>query len=346
MDENPKSTSSSTAIIPSGSLLEKSTPESGDSMNSAAVISPETLALIEQALSPETLRAYRADVDRFNLWRLESGFREFSPEVVADWVASQHSAGYKISSITRGLSALKCLYPWTGEATRDPIVRLALKGARRGQIDRQVAKARPVTPDELERMCDVWPQTTTIGLRNRAILRLGWLCAARISELLSLHVSDLEWTAEGVAVLIRRSKTDKDGIGALIGVPHCEWLGEVRAWWERSKWLQQTFDAILFPRFRRGPDQIQASIVARRKLSARAARDMVYLSATRAGLSDVSPHSLRSGLITFAASIGVPERLIAAHSRHASIKVLRGYIHRGSIWKDNALDLVVRRLDG
>jgi integrase len=73
---------------------------------------------------------------------------------------------------------------------------------------------------------------------------------------------------------------------------------------------------------------------------------MVYLSATRAGLADVSPHSLRSGLITFAASIGVPERLLAAHSRHASIKVLRGYIHRGSIWKDNALDLVVRRLDG
>jgi len=71
---------------------------------------------------------------------------------------------------------------------------------------------------------------------------------------------------------------------------------------------------------------------------------MVDYSARKAGLTRISPHSFRSGLITFAASIGVPERLIAAHSRHASVRVLRGYIHRGSIWQDNALDLVVRRL--
>jgi integrase len=337
-----------------GSLLEKSILESGGSMSLPAVsevISPELIDLINASLSPETIRCYQTDCRRFREW-LDETYRGANPEIVtqdriAQWITWMHGKGYRYSSITRGLSALQAFYPDLSPVISTAMVRAALRGARRQQAEdgRVTVRAKPVSPDELERMCSVWTVSSTRGLRNRAIMRLGWLCAARISEICALRIWDLEWTDEGLAVLIRRSKTDQDGEGVAIGIPRCDWLSEIRGWFERSKFLQKSFNPPLFPRFRRGPDQYQASILERPSLSVRGARDMVDYSARKAGLTGISPHSFRAGLITFAASIGVPERLIAAHSRHSTMRVLRGYIRRGSIWQDNALDLVVRRLN-
>ena len=52
--------------------------------------------------------------------------------------------------------------------------------------------------------------TSLRGLRNRAIVLLGFSGAFRRSELVALDIADIEWTAEGALVLIRRSKTDQD----------------------------------------------------------------------------------------------------------------------------------------
>jgi site-specific recombinase XerD len=49
------------------------------------------------------------------------------------------------------------------------------------------------------------------GLRDRAILLLGFAGALRGSELVALNVEDLEETAEGLLVTIRRSKTSSGG---------------------------------------------------------------------------------------------------------------------------------------
>ena len=342
-----------------GSLPERFTSESGGSTSLAesevikhlgATLHPDLIDPINASLSPETIRCYRKDCEVFRHW-LNDTYRDENPETVtqdrvAQWVAWMHGKGYRSSSITRGLSALQAFYPDMSTVISSAMVRAALRGARRQQAEdgRVTVRARPVSPEELERLCSVWTVSSTRGLRNRAIMRLGWLCAARISEICALRISDLEWTSEGLAVLIRRSKTDQGGEGVAIGIPRCDWLVEIRGWFERARFLQKNFNPPLFPRFRRGPDQYQSSIFERPPLSVRGARDMVDYSARKAGLTRISPHSFRSGLITFAASIGVPERLIAAHSRHASVRVLRGYIHRGSIWQDNALDLVVRRL--
>lgn len=58
-----------------------------------------------------------------------------------------------------------------------------------------------------------------MGLRDRAALLLGFAAALRRSELVAIDVADLHFTRRGVAVTIRRSKTDPQGEGAVIGVP-------------------------------------------------------------------------------------------------------------------------------
>jgi hypothetical protein len=56
------------------------------------------------------------------------------------------------------------------------------------------------------------------GLRDRAILLLGFAGAFWRSELVALDVTDLEFCDGGMRVHIRRSKTDQEGAGDTIAI--------------------------------------------------------------------------------------------------------------------------------
>ena len=56
------------------------------------------------------------------------------------------------------------------------------------------------------------------GLRDRALLLLGFAGAFRRSELVALDLADLEFCSGGVRVIIRKSKTDQEGLGATIAI--------------------------------------------------------------------------------------------------------------------------------
>jgi integrase len=55
---------------------------------------------------------------------------------------------------------------------------------------------------------------------DRALLLLGFAGALRRSELVALDVADLESDADGVRIIIRRSKTDQEGAGDFVPIPN------------------------------------------------------------------------------------------------------------------------------
>jgi len=71
------------------------------------------------------------------------------------------------------------------------------------------------------------------GLRDRALLLLGFAGAFRRSELVALDISDLQFCDAGLRVTIRKSKTDQEGLGATIAITRgstaCP-VDAVRAW--------------------------------------------------------------------------------------------------------------------
>ena len=71
------------------------------------------------------------------------------------------------------------------------------------------------------------------GLRDRALLLLGFAGAFRRSELVALNIADLEFCDGGLRVSIRKSKTDQEGQGATIAIARgsiaCP-VDAVRAW--------------------------------------------------------------------------------------------------------------------
>jgi hypothetical protein len=84
----------------------------------------------------------------------------------------------------------------------------------------RVRKAAPVTTAALRAMTDTLDRNSLVGIRDTALLVLGFTLGARRSELAALDIADLSFAAEGVQVEVRTSKTDRDSRGRTAAMPY------------------------------------------------------------------------------------------------------------------------------
>jgi integrase len=75
-----------------------------------------------------------------------------------------------------------------------------------------------VRRDEMWSMLAALPADAR-GVRDRALLLVGFGGALRRSELVALDVEDIEFSDRGLTLNIRRSKTDQEARGCKVGVP-------------------------------------------------------------------------------------------------------------------------------
>jgi site-specific recombinase XerD len=289
---------------------------------------------IAQQIAPATLKAYRTDARMFAEWCAERGVPALpaSPETVATYLSAIATEGAKFSTVRRRVAAIKFAHETDDREspTSSRLVRATLAGIRRTIGVAQVKKA-PATAGRLVEMIRLCP-TTLPGMRDRAMLLLGFAGAFRRSELVALRVEDLQEAAGGLRVTIRRSKTDQDGAGQEIAVArgdvHCPVLA-VKAWMQAAG----IAEGYVFRPFARN------GRVLERPLSDRAVANLVKAYASRAGFraDDFSGHSLRAGAVTTAAESGAPLLKMAELSRHKSLEVLKGYVRSADLFKNHAL---------
>jgi site-specific recombinase XerD len=169
------------------------------------------------------------------------------------------------------------------------------------------------------------------GLRDRALLLIGFGGALRRSELVALDVADIEETETGLLVMIRRSKTDPEGQGATIGIARGDVAYPVKA---LRAWLAAA-GIEAGPIFR--PIDMAGTVRASR-LTCRSVANIVKAYAERAGLDPAvfSGHSLRAGFLTSAAGKGASIFKMMDVSRHKSVDTLRGYVRDAELFKDHA----------
>jgi site-specific recombinase XerD len=169
------------------------------------------------------------------------------------------------------------------------------------------------------------------GLRDRALLLLGFAGAFRRSELVALDVADVEETEAGLRLTIRCSKTDQEGQGVTIAIARGDVACPVKA---LREWLGAA-GIEAGPLFR--PIN-KAGRVARSRLTDRSVANIVKAYAERAGFdaSTYSGHSLRSGSLTSAAAKGASIFKMMDVSRHRSVETLRGYVRDAELFKDHA----------
>jgi integrase len=197
-----------------------------------------------------------------------------------------------------------------------------LRGIRRAwkQPPRQKA---PAINAEVQRLADAAGPQTRQGLRDRALVLLGFSGALRRSELLAFNVEHLERRPEGLTLQIASSKTDQAGEGQKIAIPrvpdsaYCP-VQAVLDWLV----VAEIGSGALFRRLHRG------DAVGETRLTAQSVALVIKRLALRAGLDPerYAGHSLRSGFLTSAARARANIFKMADQSRHKSLDVLRDYV--------------------
>ena len=284
-----------------------------------------------------TRRAYASGLRHFQAWCIGRGLASLpaAPQTVALYLAD-HAGTLKVSTLQQRLSAIAGVHKLKGldSPTRHAAVTTVWSGIKRTHGTAQQGKA-PVLRTDLRAMLAALPDSLT-GIRDRALLLIGFGGAFRRSELVALDWSDIEETGEGLVVTLKRSKTDQEGEGAKVGIPRgrtpetCPHAA-LRGWQEASGSEGPVFRSLT----RHG--RIGG------RLSDKGVAIVVKRAAEAAGLdpSRFSGHSLRAGLATSAAAAGASERAIGNQTRHKSLKVLRGYIREGSMFRENAAATVL-----
>jgi len=312
-----------------------STPSTSTEIGPLAEIADRASEFIQQSKAANTVRAYRSDWTHFQCWCKAHGQLSLpaTPETVALYVTDLASTR-KTSTLTRRISAISQAHQIAGfeTPTKSSQVRLVLAGIRRTKGTAQTAKA-PVLVDDLKRMIARLPGNL-LGVRDRALLLIGFCGAFRRSELVALDAADAAVTRDGLVVTIRRSKTDQEGEGRKIGIPYASHL-ETCPVRSLQDWLGKsgiTEGPLFRPIDRFGK-------MASARLSAAAVAEIVKKYAAAVGLdaTDFAGHSLRSGLATSAAAAGASEGSIMKQTGHRSVNTVRRYIRDGSLFRENAV---------
>ena len=207
-----------------------------------------------------------------------------------------------------------------------------MTGVRRlhGTVQRRVA---PLSVDDLRAICGSYIVDGVKGRRDRALLLVGFAGALRRSEVVALDREDVTFVGEGMVITLRRSKTDQEGSGVEVAIP---WGQDSSTCPVRALLAWLTASSITAgPLFRRVD---RHGHVGSRRLSAQTVALVVkqYASAIGRDADGFSGHSLRAGLATAAARVGVQERVIATQTRHKSMTVLRRYIRDCDLFRTNA----------
>lgn len=198
------------------------------------------------AYAENTLRSYYSDVNAFVDWCLEKNIEPFPliSASIREYIETM-SVYYSYASIRRRLSCLRRLNKLLGheDNTQTEEVYLTIRRLKRSKCLEQ-QQAIGIKHDLLVKMIDAQP-TSLVGIRNKAMLSLGYDFLARRSELVALRTTDLEFTKDGALKgMIRRSKTDQYGRGRLVfGSERSAKL--LRAWFrQKPKNIEPIFCAI------------------------------------------------------------------------------------------------------
>lgn len=279
----------------------------------------------ERSLAPSTLRAYRRDWAAFEAWCAQNGQCPLpaTPVVVATYAAALATQGYAVAYVERNLQGIRRAHALARvpNPVRSDEVHTVMQGIRREH--RGVTRKDAVLRDQLDRALAAAPDSLA-GLRDRALLLVGWVGALRRSELVAADVEHLEERGdEGLILNLPRSKTDQTG-------EREEWVALPRsqnpqrcpvaalASWREAAGIS---DGALLRSVRRGKPG--------GRLSEHGAGEAVQRALRRAGIEgNWGAHSLRAGYATQAALEGKTLEEIMSQTRHRSYQVALGYVRR------------------
>ncbi|MBI1887237.1 MAG: site-specific tyrosine recombinase XerD [Nitrosomonadales bacterium] len=266
---------------------------------------------LEDGLSRNTLDSYRRDLTKFALWleqqRGTSILQATHGDIqgyLAHLVTVQKA---KPSSTGRNISSLKRLFRYLlrqGKIATDPTLQIDTP-----KLPRNLPKS--LTEQDVERLLDAPDVQTPLGLRDRTMFEVLYATGLRVSELVTLRVTQVSMDTGVVRVMGKGSKERL--------VP----LGEEALDWLR-RYLADGRGVLL------GKQMTDALFVTARGegMTRQMFWYLIKKHAKHGGLNKpLSPHTLRHAFATHLLNHGADLRVVQMLLGHADISTTQIYTH-------------------
>ena len=264
---------------------------------------------MERGLSQNTLGAYRADLMTLGrgLAEHEKSIDEAEKSDLLDFIAGRVEGGAKPRSTARQLSSFRRFFRYImreGMRDSDPTADIEMP-----RIGRSLPKT--LTEEEVDALLNAPNTDEPLGHRDRAMLELLYATGLRVSELINLKQSQINFN-QGVLRIV--GKGDRERL-----IP----LGE-----ESQRWLRDFIDGprmeILLER------QTDYLFPTRRgdRMTRQAFWHIIKRYAEKAGVrKKLSPHSLRHAFATHLLNRGADLRVVQLLLGHSDLSTTQIYTH-------------------
>lgn len=266
---------------------------------------------IERRLAQNTLQAYLRDLGKFADYCERQKIKHLADvrdEHLRGFLVQLHEKGYKGKSVARFLVTIRS---WLAHCCRN------------GWLDRNPGKTvespRPLqklphvlSVDLVDQLLAQPLESEGIsGMRDRAMLHVMYACGLRVSELVSLELSQLNLDGGYLRTVGKGSKERVVPMGQVAVTALLRYLAEAR------------------PQFMR-PHTDEALFLSRngRRLTRQDGWRLIKSCARRAGIrKSISPHTLRHSFATHLLERGADLRSVQVMLGHADIATTQIYTH-------------------
>ena len=306
-----------------------------------------------RAKADNTRRAYRAGVRAWCAW-CASHDLPCLPARAADvvaFLAAERGRGLSVNTVELRRAAIRYLHFIAGlpVPTAEAHVAATLAGMHREAADagELPAKKLAATADILRQILAGIPDDLA-GLRDRAMLLVGFAGALRRAELAAIRVEHLEATERGLRLTLPRSKGDRTGSGVTVAIPYgatelCP-VRALRRWQEAANITGgAVFRRIWVPPTRHQLGEGPSPVVGIRAIDAGTVARIIKTRAAKAGFDpdEIGGHSLKRGALTTGMDRGVHPTRLKQFGRHKSYAVLDEYLELGDPFDGHPLNGVL-----
>ena len=263
--------------------------------------------LLEKHLADNSIESYMSDLAKFAHFILrmyDLPPKEVATEHIQKYMIRLYEQGREKSSQARALSSIKSFYNF-----------LLLEGkldASPAELIEAPKSSRPLpdtlSTEEIDRIIGSIDDSTTKGLRDRAILEVLYSCGLRVSELCDLRMGDLFFGEGHIRVI---GKGDKQRLVPISGLAR----DRIQLYLEKRREQKTTTDILFLNN--RGKRLTRIMIFT-----------IIKQATQRAGIDKkVSPHTFRHSFATHLLEGGAGIRQVQELLGHESILTTEIYTH-------------------
>ena len=263
---------------------------------------------VERGLSANTLYAYGTDLAKLSSFATTCGkdLVALQPDDLASFLQSLHKRGLDPKSIARTLVAVRGFFKFLlidGHLKLDPTANLEAPKSWQ-------SLPRFLTSDEVESLLDAPDVSTTLGLRDKAMLEVLYATGLRVTELVTLAISNVNLDLGFLTVFGKGGKER----AVPLGMNAVKWIRKYNAVRPGLLTREKTAAALFISE-------------GGRPISRQTFWRLVVLYGNNARIGHITPHILRHSFATHLLENGADLRSVQMMLGHSDISTTQIYTH-------------------